>query len=60
MQCEYEKLKLDIEYRDKNDSERKTAPLKQAPDAVRVDTSDMTFEDAVEKVKALIAVKMGE
>lgn len=60
VQCEYEKIKLDIEYRDKNDSERKTAPLKQAPDAVRVDTSDMTFEEAVEKVKALIAVKMGE
>ena len=60
VQCEYEKIKLDIEYRDKNDSERKTAPLKQAPDAVRVDTSDMTFEEAVEKVKALIAGKMGE
>ena len=58
--CDYEKIKSDIEYRDKNDSERKTAPLKQAPDAVLVDTSDLTFEQSVDRVKALIADKTGE
>lgn len=58
--CDYEKIKSDIQYRDKNDSERATAPLKQAPDAVRIDTSDLTFEQSVERVKALIAEKTGE
>ena len=53
--CDFETIKKDIEYRDKNDSERKTAPLRQAPDAVRVDTSDMTFEEAVEKIKELVS-----
>lgn len=54
VECNYEQIMADILYRDKNDSERKTAPLKQAPDAVLIDTSDMTFEEAVAKVKALI------
>lgn len=53
--CDFETIKKDIEYRDKNDSERKTVPLRQAPDAVRVDTSDMTFEEAVEKIKELVS-----
>lgn len=52
--CDFEKIKRDIEYRDKNDSERKTAPLKRADDAVLLDTSDMSFEEAVEAVKKLI------
>ncbi len=57
--CDFEKIKSDIEYRDKNDSERKTAPLKCAPDAVLLDTSDMTFEQSAEAVKALIK-KIGD
>ena len=54
-ECDFETIKKDIEYRDKNDSERKTAPLRQAPDAVRVDTSDMTFEEVVGKIKELVS-----
>lgn len=52
--CDFEKIKRDIEYRDKNDSERKTAPLKCAADAVRVDTSDMSFDESVEKIKEIV------
>ena len=58
--CDYEKIKSDIEYRDKNDSERAEAPLRQAPDAVRVDTSGLSFEEAVEKIKSVIAERKGD
>lgn len=40
--------------RDKNDSERQIAPLRQAEDAVRVDTTAMNIEDVVEVLVAVI------
>ncbi len=52
--CDYEKLKADIEYRDKNDSEREMSPLKRADDAALLDTTDLTFDEAKERVKELI------
>lgn len=60
IQCDFEKIKSDIEYRDKNDSERETAPLRQAPDAVRIDTSCLSFEETVEKIKSVIAERKGD
>lgn len=51
---EFEAVKKDIEYRDKNDSERKFAPLKKAEDAVMVDTSDMTIGEVTEKIIGII------
>ena len=54
VECDFEKIKSDIEYRDKNDSERQTAPLKRADDAVLIDTSDMSFDESVDAIKALI------
>jgi cytidylate kinase len=36
--------------RDRIDSERDVAPLKEAPDAVRVDTSGLTFEEQVGRI----------
>ncbi|MDD6339870.1 MAG: (d)CMP kinase [Butyrivibrio sp.] len=39
------KIEKDIEARDYQDMNRETAPLKQAEDAVLVDSSDMTIED---------------
>jgi len=38
----------DIEQRDQNDSTRPVAPLKPAPDAVIVDSTDLTVEQVVE------------
>lgn len=52
--CDFEQIKADMEYRDKNDSQRAVAPLKQADDAVLVDTTELTFEQSVEKIKELI------
>ncbi len=52
--CELEQIKADIAARDKNDSEREISPLKQAEDAMLLDTSDMTFDEVVEKIKKLV------
>lgn len=53
-ECDFEKIKTDIEYRDKNDSEREVSPLKQTEDATLLDTTNLTFEEVVEKIKELI------
>lgn len=52
--CKLEQIKADIAARDKNDSEREISPLKKAEDAMLLDTSDMTFDEVVEKIKELI------
>lgn len=54
MECDLEKIKRDIEYRDKNDSSRAVSPLKQTDDATLVDTTDMTFDEVVERIKELV------
>lgn len=54
MEADFETVKRDIEYRDKNDSEREFAPLRQAEDAVLVDTSDMTIEEVVDRITGII------
>lgn len=42
-----EQVLADVIARDKRDSEREEAPLKPAEDAVIIDTSDLSIEDAV-------------
>lgn len=54
IECDIEKIKEDMEYRDRNDSTRAVAPLKKADDTVLLDTTELSFEEAVEKVKELI------
>lgn len=54
MEADFETVKRDIEYRDKNDSEREFAPLRQAEDAVLVDTSDMTIDEVIERITEII------
>ncbi len=44
-------LKRDIMLRDEQDSTRDFAPLKQADDAVCVDTSEMTIEEVLKTIK---------
>lgn len=43
-----------VKLRDKLDSERAVAPLRQASDAILIDTSDMSIEDAVAKAISLV------
>lgn len=45
-----EEMARDIAQRDHNDSTREFAPLKRMPDAVLVDTTDLTIEEAVDAV----------
>lgn len=51
---EYGDVLADLQKRDFNDSNRSAAPLKQADDAVLLDTSGLSFEESVEKVISLI------
>ena len=55
----YQKVLEDMKERDKNDSTRACAPLKQADDAVFVDTSSLTFEESVSLIKQIISDKVG-
>lgn len=53
VQCEgveFERILSDIEARDEADSRRAVAPLKQLPDALLLDTSEMNIEESVKKV----------
>ena len=52
--CDFGKIKQDIQERDERDMTREIAPLKQADDAVLIDSSEMGIEDVV---KAIIALK---
>ncbi len=54
----YEEILEDIKTRDYNDSNRAIAPLKQAPDAVLIDTTEMTIEQAVNAVVNTITQKI--
>ena len=50
----------EIAARDKQDSERAVAPLKPAPDAILVDTTGFSLDQAVETITGLIARKLQE
>lgn len=50
----YETVLQDVIERDKRDSERATAPLKPAEDAVQIDTSDLSIEAAIAAAIAAI------
>ncbi len=43
-------LKRDIERRDAIDSQRETAPLKKAEDAIVIDTTELTIDEQVDKI----------
>lgn len=51
--CDLATIEQDIRKRDEQDSTRKIAPLKQAEDAVLVDSSDMTIEEVVRTIADL-------
>lgn len=51
--CDLEEIARDIAERDERDSTREIAPLKQAEDAVLVDSSHMTIEEVVAAIVKL-------
>jgi len=60
MKSDINQVMADIQKRDINDMNREFAPLKQAEDAILVDSTDMSFDKVVEKITGLIKEKMGE
>lgn len=55
IECDFDEVKRDMEYRDKNDSEREIAPLKPAEDSVIVDTTGKTLSESVEIILGIIS-----
>ena len=53
-QCDLSAIKEDIEKRDYQDMHREISPLKQAEDAVLLDTSDMNIEQVVAAMRYII------
>lgn len=45
--------------RDKEDSEREVAPLKPAPDAVQIDSTDLALSEVVRRIEELVNRKAG-
>ena len=56
----YEQTLKDIKQRDHQDMNRPIAPLKQADDAVLVDSSELTIEQVLSAIKAIVAEKVGQ
>ena len=54
----YEEVLADVKQRDYQDTHRAAAPLKQAEDAVLLDTSDLNFEQSLAAMKKIIAEKV--
>lgn len=48
--CVYEEIAQDIKERDERDMNREIAPLKQAEDAILVDSSEMTIDEVVKTI----------
>ena len=54
----YEEVLADVKQRDYQDTHRAAAPLKQAEDAVLLDTSELDFEQSLAAMKKIIAAKL--
>ena len=58
--CTYEDIVADVEKRDYIDSHRAFAPLKPAPDAIHLDTSNLSIDEVVAEVNKIIDQKLAE
>ncbi len=56
--ADLQRIQKEIEQRDYQDIHREIAPLKQAKDAVKVDTSNLDIEGVVAAIKTIIAEKI--
>lgn len=55
-----ESVSHDLEERDHRDSTRANSPLRQADDAILIDTTNLSFDEVVEKVEELYNEKRGK
>ena len=54
IEAEYNEVLADILYRDRQDSERETAPLRQAEDAVLLDTTELSEDESFYALSQII------
>ena len=52
----YDEIAADIAKRDEQDMNREVAPLRQAEDAVLVDSSDMNIDEVVQEIEKLLSL----
>ena len=57
IEAKYEDVLAEMNERDNNDSNRKIAPAKPAPDAIIFDTSDLSFDGSVDGVIRIVNEK---
>lgn len=55
-----EEVREDLRIRDDNDSTREHSPLMKADDAIEIDTTDLTIDEAIDRLMALIVEKRGD
>lgn len=58
VECNFDDVKKDMEYRDKNDSQRAFAPLKAADDAILVDTTGNELETSINLIQSIIKERL--
>ncbi len=56
----FDEVYTDMKARDERDSNRATAPLKPAPDAILVDTSNNTLEDSLKVIVPLVEARLAK
>ena len=56
--CTYDEVLSDMQYRDENDSTREFAPLVPAEDSVQLVTDGLTFEESVQRVLKIIKERL--
>lgn len=59
IQTSYEEVLESIKQRHKLETEREIAPLRQAEDAILVDSTNLTIEEVVAEIEKIIKEKMG-
>ena len=57
--CDLDEIEKDIIDRDYRDMHRENSPLKQADDAVLLDSSDLTLKEVVDTIVSMIEKKQG-
>ena len=55
----YNQILKEIQQRDYQDTHREVAPLKMCRDSIKVDTSELDIDAAVEAIRAVVAQKVG-
>jgi cytidylate kinase len=55
-----EEVIRELRARDERDRNRKDSPLKAAPDAVTLDSTQMTLDEALTAAEAIVAAKLGQ